>query len=60
MGIVMLFRSGRHDHTKVHLPEPKNRNNGETLLSRHEDIINNFQRHARLRDKLKALSHIET
>jgi hypothetical protein len=32
MGIVMLFRSGRHDHTKVHLPEPKNGNNGEVSV----------------------------
>ncbi len=60
MGVVLLFRSGRQDHTRTILSEPTNSNNGETLLSRHKDIISSFEKHSRMRDKLKAIKHIET
>ena len=59
MGVVLLFRSGRHDHTRTILPDLTHGNNGETLLSRHKEIISTYEKHSRMRDKLKAISHIE-
>jgi len=59
MGVVLLFRSGRHDHTRTILPELTHGNNGSTLLSRHKDIISTYEKHSRMRDKLKAIKHMK-
>ena len=59
MGIAMLFKSGRHDHTKTILQEPTYSKNGDTLLSRHKELIHTFEKHSRMRDKLKAIKHLK-
>ena len=59
MGIVLLFRSGRHDHTRIVLPDISHENNESSLLSKHKEIIESYEKHSRMRDKLKAISHLE-
>lgn len=59
IGIVMLFMTGRHDHSGIFLEEVKHEVKERTILDKNKDIIHSFQKHSKMRDKLKAIRHIK-
>ncbi len=57
-GAVILYKAGRHFQHGERIPEMKYHKVGQSLLEKNNELMHSYDKHSRIRDKLKTIRHM--